>query len=81
MNQAKIVKEAELVILNNPFEFFCEKEQQRKIWLFLKENITSGSTLISVPDLESTFANLEVLMNYISYNQISNEILIYTDGV
>jgi hypothetical protein len=60
LNQAKLVKEAELVFLNNPFEFFCEKTEQQKIWLFLKANLSKNAILICVPRLEETFANLQV---------------------
>lgn len=60
LNQAKLVKEAEVIFLNNPFEFFCEKEEQQKIWRFLKANISKNAILICVPRLEETFSNLEV---------------------
>lgn len=64
LNQAKLVKEAELVFLNNPFEFFCEKTEQQKIWLFLKANLSKNAILICVPRLEETFANLQVLRKF-----------------
>jgi len=61
-----LVKEAGLIVLNNPFEFFCEKQEQQKIWQFLKRNISKGTTLICVPELEATFANLEVIFRLMS---------------
>ncbi|XP_059481171.1 uncharacterized protein LOC132200024 [Neocloeon triangulifer] len=59
-NQKEKVKEAKLIFLNNPFEFFLSIDEQKQIWLFLKENITAGTTLICVPDLETTFDKLEM---------------------
>ncbi|CAB3367692.1 Hypothetical predicted protein [Cloeon dipterum] len=60
LNQAQVVKSAQLIILNNPFEFFLEPCEQKKVWRFLKEFTSKGTILICVPALETSFGNLNM---------------------
>ncbi|XP_067123617.1 uncharacterized protein [Centruroides vittatus] len=59
-NQPEAVKSADIIILNNVFEFFQTEDQQIKAWEFLRKNITKPKTrLITIPSLESTLSILK----------------------
>ncbi|XP_065196142.1 uncharacterized protein LOC135827599 [Sycon ciliatum] len=59
--QADLLKSADVVILNNVFEFFLTDEEQRSIWLFLYESIRrNGCYLVTVPSLSKTFSTLGI---------------------
>jgi len=52
------VKAADVIILNNVFEWFMEEEDQIKAWRYLKETITPGTLLVTIPSLETSLAEL-----------------------
>jgi hypothetical protein len=58
-----VVISANVIIINNVFEFFLEPEQQISIWKFLRQTIKPGTLLITVPPLEETFSHLQVSIN------------------
>lgn len=61
---SEIVKSADIIILNNVFEFFENKSKQVNDWIFLKNNIKSGTILVTIPSLKDTILNLpEVLFH------------------
>jgi len=55
-----VVISADVIILNNVFEFFLEREEQISIWRYLRQTIKSGTLLVTVPPLEETFSHLQV---------------------
>jgi len=57
-NVPNVVKAANVIILNNVFEWFQEKEKQVKLWQYLKETITPGSLIVTVPSLETSLEHL-----------------------
>jgi hypothetical protein len=58
-----IVISANVIIINNVFEFFLEPEEQISIWKFLRQTIKPGTLLVTVPPLEETFSHLQVSIN------------------
>jgi len=58
LNVPKIVKSADVIVLNNVFEWFLDVEQQVKVWRYLKEIITPGTLLVTVPSLETSLENI-----------------------
>ncbi|CAL7941114.1 unnamed protein product [Xylocopa violacea] len=54
-----IVRKSDIIIMNNPFEFYVTESEHMEIWKFLKANIKSGTTLITRPSIETTFKSLE----------------------
>jgi len=56
MNQKELLSKADVVIMNNVFEFFVAPEEQEKIWKFIKQTVTKkGTTIISIPSLQDSF--------------------------
>jgi hypothetical protein len=58
-----VVVSADIIIMNNVFEFFLEPEEQISIWRFLRKTIKPRTLLITVPSLEETFSHLQVSIN------------------
>jgi len=55
-----VVVSADVIILNNVFEFFLEPKEQISIWRFLRQTIKPGTLLVTLPPLEETFSHLQV---------------------
>jgi hypothetical protein len=51
---------ADVIIMNNVFEFFMEPEEQISVWRFVRQTINPGTLLVTVPPLEETFSHLQV---------------------
>ncbi|KAK2707153.1 hypothetical protein QYM36_014987, partial [Artemia franciscana] len=56
--RADILKAANVIVLNNVFEFFVSPENHVKIWQFLRREINPGTLLVTIPSLEEEFAAL-----------------------
>lgn len=54
-----IIQKSDIIIMNNPFEFYVSELEHIKIWKFLKTNIQSGTILITKPSIEITFKHLK----------------------
>jgi hypothetical protein len=54
-----VVVSADVIIMNNVFEFFLEPEKQISVWRFLRQTIKPGTLLVTVPPLEETFSHLQ----------------------
>ena len=54
LNRAALLQGADIVIMNNVFQFFAPVEVQRELWEFLYNNIRhrKGTLLITVPSLQ-----------------------------
>ena len=55
-----VVISADVIIMNNVFEFFLEPEEQIAVWRFLRQTIKPGTLLVTAPPLEETFSHLQV---------------------
>ncbi|XP_002739941.1 uncharacterized protein LOC100370323 [Saccoglossus kowalevskii] len=60
VTQHTLLQQANVIILNNVFEFFASTEVQNKIWRFLYETVRqSGCLLLTVPSLEQSLLHLQ----------------------
>lgn len=62
-NVKEELQNADVVILNNVFEFFLPEEEQISCWKFLKKNIKKGTILVTIPSLENSLKNLNCGIN------------------
>jgi len=67
LNRATELQNADIVVLNNVFQFFIKKmAAQRKLWNFLHDNITKkGAIIIAMPSLEEQLAEVNVSLSFI----------------
>jgi len=55
-----LLQESSVIVLNNVFDWFAPIDVQVNHWQLIKENVKSGSILVTIPSLESA---LEILPN------------------
>ncbi|XP_046849865.1 uncharacterized protein LOC124443418 [Xenia sp. Carnegie-2017] len=54
-NAGMLLQEADIIILNNTFEFFLKRDAQISTWKNIRRNLSkSGSILITIPSLEES---------------------------
>lgn len=58
-----IVQTADVVILNNVFEFYLSQNEQNKVWQFLKSCIKKGAYIVSRPKISTALLNLNTGIN------------------
>lgn len=52
-SEPTLLEQADIVVLNNVFEFFLSMNQQIRTWKFIREHVTKpGCILVTVPSLE-----------------------------
>lgn len=56
----EIIKESDIIIINNAFEFYLCDAVQIEIWKFLKKTIKQGTIIVTRPSIETTFKNLQI---------------------
>ncbi|KAM4664510.1 uncharacterized protein O3C94_012591 isoform 2-T2 [Discoglossus pictus] len=60
-SQKSLLQDADVVVLNNVFEYFLDKVEQLKAWTFLYENLKKrGCLLVTVPSLQESLDKLQV---------------------
>ncbi|XP_053330573.1 uncharacterized protein LOC128504516 [Spea bombifrons] len=60
-SQKSLLQDADVVVLNNVFEYFLNKKEQIKAWTFLNENIRKkGSLVVTVPSLKESLEKLQM---------------------
>lgn len=58
-----LVNSADVVVLNNVFEFFMTPEQQARVWTFMRTTVKRGALLVTTPALQDSLQPLEVRAN------------------
>ncbi|KAK2879075.1 hypothetical protein Q8A67_019866 [Cirrhinus molitorella] len=59
-SQAALVQNADVLIMNNVFEYFMEPSEQMQAWLFISQNFRKkGALLVTVPSIQETLALLQ----------------------
>ncbi|XP_011310923.1 uncharacterized protein [Fopius arisanus] len=53
-----LVRVADVVVLNNVFEFYLSEEEQTSVWKFLRDNIKKGAFIVSRPSISSSLSSL-----------------------
>ncbi|XP_014482910.1 PREDICTED: uncharacterized protein LOC106748670 [Dinoponera quadriceps] len=56
----EVIEESDVIILNNPFEFYLPEDVQIDIWKFLRATIKKGTILVTCPSIEVTFKTLQL---------------------
>uniref|UniRef100_W5K5R5 Zgc:109986 n=1 Tax=Astyanax mexicanus TaxID=7994 RepID=W5K5R5_ASTMX len=87
--QAALVQNADVLIMNNVFEYFMEPKDQAKAWNFISQNfLKKGALLVTVPSIQEALISLqasnglteighwleEVLLDYSAYLQSDTEL-------
>ncbi|XP_074854921.1 uncharacterized protein LOC142015344 isoform X2 [Carettochelys insculpta] len=58
--QALLLQSADVVVMNNVFEYFLDRLEQARAWEFISHNMRKkGSLLVTVPSLEESLSNLQ----------------------
>jgi len=55
---SELFQSADVIILNNVFEWFVDPSQQVFMWQFLSRNIKTGALLVTIPSLEKSIDGL-----------------------
>jgi len=50
-----ILKQGDVVFMNNVFQFFSQIELHRSFWNFVMQNCKLGTILVTTPSLEQQF--------------------------
>uniref|UniRef100_A0A8C2KYY1 Zgc:109986 n=1 Tax=Cyprinus carpio TaxID=7962 RepID=A0A8C2KYY1_CYPCA len=59
-SQAALVKNTDVLIMNNVFEYFMEPSDQMQAWLFISQNFRKkGALLVTVPSIQEALALLQ----------------------
>uniref|UniRef100_A0A8C9PUT9 Methyltransferase type 11 domain-containing protein n=2 Tax=Marmotini TaxID=337730 RepID=A0A8C9PUT9_SPEDA len=58
--QGSLLQNADVVIMNNVFEYFLNEEEQARAWEYISHNVRKqGSLLLTVPSLEESLSVLQ----------------------
>ncbi|XP_062432073.1 uncharacterized protein LOC134140628 [Rhea pennata] len=58
--QASLLQKADVVVMNNVFEYFLDRLEQARAWEFIACNVRKrGSLLVTVPSLEESLSKLQ----------------------
>uniref|UniRef100_S4RPR4 Zgc:109986 n=1 Tax=Petromyzon marinus TaxID=7757 RepID=S4RPR4_PETMA len=59
--QGDLLRTADVVVMNNVFEYFMDSESQARCWHFVREHVRQpGCLLLTVPSLEESLGRLQV---------------------
>ena len=56
--RSDIVTKADVIVLNNVFDWFSPVDIQVALWHFLKQTVKSGTLIVTVPSLEESLTRL-----------------------
>jgi len=56
----EIIKQSDVIIINNAFEFYLSRDVQIDIWKFLRTAIKPRTLLVTRPSVETTFRTLVI---------------------
>ncbi|XP_074069471.1 uncharacterized protein LOC141506531 [Macrotis lagotis] len=75
--QASLLQNADVIIMNNVFEYFLDRSEQARAWEYISHNVRKkGALLVTVPSVEESLSNLQVA---ISLNQWVEEVQLNYD--
>ncbi|KAL2745389.1 uncharacterized protein V1477_006244 [Vespula maculifrons] len=55
----EVVRTSDVVVMNNPFEFYLPESIQVEMWRFLKDNLKKGTILVVRPNIETMLKDLQ----------------------
>jgi len=59
LNVPNVIKSANVLVMNNVFEWFNSLQDQIKLWRYLKDVVSPGTLLVTVPSLENSLEHLQ----------------------
>ncbi|MEE6493192.1 hypothetical protein FKM82_016758 [Ascaphus truei] len=60
-NQRSLLQDADVVVLNNVFEYFLDEVEQLKAWKYIRGDLRQkGCLLVTVPSLQESLAKLKM---------------------
>ena len=62
-SHAALIASADVIVMNNVFDFFLPAEIQREIWLNLRQLFKPGALLLTNPCIENTLTQLGIQIN------------------
>ncbi|XP_064341964.1 uncharacterized protein LOC105094164 isoform X2 [Camelus dromedarius] len=63
--QGSLLQNADIIIMNNVFEYFLNEAEQARAWDYISHNVRRrGSLLVTVPSLEESLSGLQSLTLY-----------------
>ncbi|KAM9645118.1 uncharacterized protein ACIGJ3_014225 isoform 2-T2 [Trichechus inunguis] len=72
--QGSLLQNADVVIMNNVFEYFLNEAEQTRAWEYINHNVRKqGSLLVTVPSLEESLSGLQIFFHCEIYIQKSEE--------
>ncbi|XP_074441245.1 uncharacterized protein LOC141742561 isoform X1 [Larus michahellis] len=58
--EASLLQKADVVVMNNVFEYFLDRQEQARAWEFIAFNVRKrGSLLVTVPSLKESLSKLQ----------------------
>ncbi|KAI1895597.1 hypothetical protein AGOR_G00107880 [Albula goreensis] len=73
--QASLLQNADVVVMNNVFEYFLESNDQIRAWHWISQNVRKkGALLVTVPSIQETFATLQQSNGVIDIRQWLEEL-------
>ena len=61
LNQGDILKDADVVVLNNVFEWFSDQQELRNLWEFVSKAISKkGAIVVTCPSIEESLEHAGV---------------------
>ncbi|KAL0271198.1 UNVERIFIED_CONTAM: hypothetical protein PYX00_008369 [Menopon gallinae] len=76
-NRIDLLSTADIIILNNVFEFFADVSECINAWHLLSQHIKVGCIIVTIPHLHDTFSRLEVGFDWTTWVE---ELPIYKDN-
>lgn len=55
-----VVKQGDVIVINNAFEFYLPESVQTDIWKYLRATVRSGTLLVTRPSVETVFETLNM---------------------
>ena len=65
-----LLQKADVVLLNNPFTFFCSLEEQQKQWDNLRKHIKKGAYIVATPSLDEQLEAAQVALLFLSFRPL-----------
>ncbi|XP_019374441.1 PREDICTED: uncharacterized protein LOC109298670 isoform X3 [Gavialis gangeticus] len=81
--QALLLQNADVVVMNNVFEYFLDSLEQARAWEFISQNVRKkGLLLVTVPSLEESLSNLQMniqLSQWVEEVQLDYDVYVEKD--
>ncbi|KAM6275008.1 uncharacterized protein LJ264_003962 isoform 2-T2 [Porphyrio hochstetteri] len=81
--QASLLQKADVVVMNNVFEYFLDRQEQARAWEFIACNVRKrGSFLVTVPSLKESLSKLQMdiqLSQWVEEMQLNYDVCMEKD--